>query len=241
MANSNIVFVDSNEVIRTAAARRLTAAGHTVRQVAFAEFAMERLRNSANDLIVIDFDLPDILGLDMLTELRSNPDFGPIRVIMTSGRTDNDVVSALESGADDFLSKPYSLDELSARVDAALRRPANCQNDLVPSVAGSISIDDVRHQVEINNDPIRLSPLEYSLLQFLVDHRDRMFTRQELLTYVWKNARGISERTVDVNVRRLRSRLAPYKCESYIQTVRGSGYRFSVMESRSGRIASSCP
>ena len=236
MRNSSIVFADANQAMSDAAARQLTATGHKVAQVADASSAIEWLRDSSSDLIVVDFDLPDILGLDLLREIKSNPGYGPVRVLMTSGKGGVDAVAALESGADDYISKPYSLNELLARVATALRRPAIRHDDLGPSIAGSIRIDDVRHQVVINNDPVVFSPLEYNLLQFLVDHRDRMFTRKELLLYVWKNAYGVSERTVDVNVRRLRSRLAPYQCESYIQTVRGSGYRFSVIESPSPRI-----
>lgn len=238
MHPSTIVFADANAAVASAAARKLMSCGHHVEQVSDANGALERLNGKGGDLIVVDFELPDILGLDLLREIKSNPAFSEVRVLMTSRKGDDDAVAALESGADDYISKPYSLNELQARVTTALRRPPVRSETLsAAGMAGPIRVDDLRHEVQVNSEPVALSPLEYNLLEFLVNNQDRMYTRQELLTHVWKNASGVSERTVDVNIRRLRSRLAPYQCEDYIQTVRGSGYRFSVMSGRPGRIA----
>lgn len=236
MRRSNIIFADSNEALREVAARQLMAGGHDVHEVTDAAGALARLRSDSSDLMVVDFNLPDILGLDLLREIKSNSDFSAVRVLMTSDRGRNDAVSALKSGADDYLAKPYSLNELLARVATALRRPAVRRESFGQQSAGAICIDDVRHMVEINEQPVELSPLEYKLLQFFVKNSDQMFSRQKLLMHVWKNVDGVNDRTVDVNIRRLRSRLAPFKCEDYIQTVRGSGYRFSVRNRRAGRI-----
>lgn len=237
MQSTYIVFADANSAVASAAARKLMASGHKVDQVADASGALERLSSTGSELIVVDFDLPDILGLDLLREIKSNPQYCEVRVLMTSRKGDIDAVAALESGADDYLSKPYSLNELQARIATALRRPPLRYDQFSEdNTAGPIRIDTVRHQVEVNRDPIALSPLEYNLLQFLINNQDRMYTRQELLNHVWKDASNVSERTVDVNIRRLRSRLAPYQCEDYIQTVRGSGYRFSAMHSGTSRV-----
>lgn len=232
---SNIIFADANEALRAVAARQLMASGHEVAEVSDAAGAITRLREEPSELVIVDFNLPDILGLDLLREIKSNRDFGGVRVLMTSDRSRRDAVTALESGADDYLAKPYSLNELLARVSTALRRPAVRCEEHGQRYAGAICIDDVRHQIAINDQPIDLSPLEYKLLNFFVEHSEQMFSRQELLMHVWKNADGVNDRTVDVNVRRLRSRLSPFKCEDYIQTVRGSGYRFSVRSRTAGR------
>ena len=228
MRTSSIVLADSNKALREVAVRQLAACGHTVHEAPDASSAITQLRNTASDLIVVDFNLPDILALDLLREIKSNSSFGSVRVLMSSDRGRNDAVTALEAGADDYLAKPYSLNELLARVAVALRRPPLRQEDFGQRHAGAICIDDVRHQVEINEQPVELSPLEYRLLHFFVENSEQMFSREKLLMHVWKNAEGVNDRTVDVNVRRLRSRLAPFKCEDYIQTVRGSGYRFSA-------------
>lgn len=235
MPTSSIVFADANEAVRAVAVRQLSACGHAVSEASDASSAISRLRNEASDLIVVDFNLPDILGLDLLREIKSNSHFGAVRVLMTSEEGPRDAVTALQSGADDYLAKPYSLNELLARVATALRRPAIRREDFGASMAGVIRVDEIRHQVEINEHPVELSPLEYKLLHFFVENSDQMFSRQQLLTHVWKNSGGVNNRTVDVNVRRLRSRLAPFKCENYIQTVRGSGYRFSVRSGGSGQ------
>jgi two-component system phosphate regulon response regulator PhoB len=151
-----------------------------------------------------------------------------MRVMMTSDRSNpDDVVLALESGADDFIGKPIDIPELRARVGACLRRPANILHT-EEIAAGGIRIDNLGQRVAVDETYVSLAPREYRLLLFLISHRDRVFSRKQLLVHVWDREATVGPRTVDVHVRRLRSILEPFGYERYLQTVRGSGYRFSV-------------
>ena len=136
-------------------------------------------------------------------------------------------MTALQSGADDFVRKPIVVPELLARVNACLRRPATVAETGTIS-AGGISIDNVGHRVLVDKDYLSLAPREYRLLLFLLSNRDRVFSRKQLLAQVWGQDSNIGLRTVDVHIRRLRSVLEDYGYDGYLQTVRGSGYRFSL-------------
>ena len=140
-------------------------------------------------------------------------------------RTRPDVVTALESGADDFVGKPYSMPELVARVSACLRRPASTHSS-DELRAGGIVVDNIGHRVFVDGDSLTLAPREYRLLVFLIANRDRVFSRHQLLIHVWDRNVNVGVRTVDVHIRRIRSLLEPYGYDRYLQTVRGSGYRF---------------
>ena len=147
---------------------------------------------------------------------------------MTSDRTKTeDVVSALKSGADDFVGKPIDMSEFLARVDACLRRPAH-HTEAREVRAGAITVDTVGHRVSISGNFVSLAPREYRLLLFLLSNQDRVYSRKQLLLHVWDQDSTVGPRTVDVHIRRLRSLLEPFECEGYLQTVRGSGYRFSL-------------
>ena len=151
-----------------------------------------------------------------------------MRVLMTSVRNgSDDVVAALGSGADDYVGKPIDVAELLARVGACLRRPANPLDSEKVSVGG-ISIDNVGHRVVVEGDFVTLAPREYRLLQFFLNHPDRVFSRRQLLVHVWDRDANVGSRTVDVHIRRLRSVLERYGYDRYLQTVRGTGYRFSL-------------
>ena len=148
--------------------------------------------------------------------------------MMTSGRANpDDIVLALESGADDFIGKPINIPELRARVGACLRRPANVMLTAEIS-AGGIRIDNLGQRVAVDDTYVSLAPREYRLLLFMISNRDRVFSRKQLLVHVWDRDAAVGPRTVDVHVRRLRSALEPFGYDRYLQTVRGSGYRFSV-------------
>ncbi|MEM7081646.1 MAG: winged helix-turn-helix domain-containing protein [Pseudomonadota bacterium] len=231
MPFASIVLADSNPTIAEAAIRKLAISGHSVRRAENACGAMSLLRDSKSELIIVDFNLPDVVGLDLLREIKNDPRLHSVRVLMTSPNGHRDAVEALEAGADDYLPKPYSLDELNARVATALRRPPVSRVIETTERVGSILVDDVSCQVTANGSPVDLSPLEYRLLSFLIRNPGRMFTRGQLISNVWHDVECVHARTVDVNVRRLRSRLAEQGCDRYIQTVRGKGYRLQAQYS----------
>ena len=228
MTLAAILVVDSDTSARESIARELRELGHEVSESGDAGTALQAARRSRPDLMVCEFSLPDLGGIELLSDVRRSDDLRRIRILMTSERNGSEeVVAALQSGADDFVSKPIDMPELLARVGACLRRPANLSDSEIIS-AGGITIDNVGHRVMVDNDYISLAPREYRLLLFLLSHQDRVFSRKQLLVHVWDRDASIGPRTVDVHVRRLRSALESYGYDRYLQTVRGSGYRFSL-------------
>lgn len=224
---ASILVVDSDTPDRSAVVRELRKLGHDVTESPSAGRALEVLRSRRPDLLLLEWKLADLAGIEVLADIRRSDEIAPTRVVMTSGRgRSSDVVDALHSGADDIVVKPYALEELIARVDACLRRPATTHTSGALR-AGGIRIDNLSQQVFVDGDEIGLAPREYRLLLFLIANRDRVFSRGELLTHVWGRSAGVGVRTVDVHVRRLRSILEPYGYDRFLQTVRGSGYRFS--------------
>lgn len=225
---ASILVVDPDRAMRGRMAHELRELGHDVAESEDAFTALELLRRKRPDLMLCDFTLPDLGGVELLNDVRSIEDLRTMRVVMTSSRANpDDVVLALESGADDFIGKPINLPELRARVGACLRRPANVLQTEVVS-AGGIRIDNLGQRVAVDNTYVSLAPREYRLLLFLVGNRDRVFSRKQLLVHVWDRDAAVGPRTVDVHVRRLRGVLEPFGYDRYLQTVRGSGYRFSL-------------
>ena len=225
---ASILVVDPDQAIRGLMAHELRELGHDVAESEDAFMALELVRRKTPDLLLYDFALPDLGGVDLLNDVRSSDDLRTMRVMLTSARTNpDDIVLALESGADDFIGKPIDIPELRARVGACLRRPANVL--LTEEVsAGGIRIDNLGQRVAVNDKYLSLAPREYRLLLFMINNRDRVFSRKQLLMHVWDRDAAVGPRTVDVHVRRLRSVLEPFGYDRYLQTVRGSGYRFSV-------------
>jgi two-component system phosphate regulon response regulator PhoB len=228
MALASILVVDSDTDARKAIVDGLRELGHDVSETETAGSALRAVQQRRPDLMVLDCSLPDIAGVELLSDVRRNDDFRTMRVLMTSGceRAD-DIVNALESGADDVVGKPLYMPEFLARVNACLRRPAIFSDTEVCS-AGGITIDDVSHRVQVDGKSISLAPREYRLLHFLLTNQDRVFSRKQLLVHVWDRDVSVGPRTVDVHIRRLRSLLEPFTYQRYLQTVRGSGYRFSL-------------
>ena len=224
---ASILIVDADTSARVAVARELRELGHDVSESESASTALEAVESTRPDLMVIEWSLPDVSGIEVLTDIKRSDLHSPTRVVMTSGRgKSDDVVAALDSGADDFVGKPYEIPELIARVGACLRRPASSHSNTEIRVGG-ITIDNVSRRVFVDGDNATLAPREYRLLLFLMANRERVFSRRQLLIHVWDRNANVGVRTVDVHVRRLRSLLEPYGYHRYLQTVRGSGYRFS--------------
>jgi two-component system phosphate regulon response regulator PhoB len=227
MTLASILVVDPDAATRVQMAAELRGLGHDVAESGDAGSALATVRRAPPDLMICDCRLPDLDGVELLTDVRRSEDLKSMRVVMTSGRNAPDIVSALESGADDFVGKPLDMPEFLARVGACLRRPANLYAAGLVT-AGGITIDNIGHRVAVNDDYVSLAPREYRLLLFLLTNQDRVFSREQLLVHVWDRDASVGPRTVDVHVRRLRSILEPYGRDGFLQTVRGSGYRFSL-------------
>jgi two-component system phosphate regulon response regulator PhoB len=225
---ASILVVDPDAAVRGSMVKELRDLGHDVAESNDAGTALSIVCRKRPDLMLCDLKLPDLAGVELLSDVRGIDELRTMRVMMTSSDCDaGDVVLALESGADDFIGKPIKMPELRARVGACLRRPANMTHSEQVS-AGEISIDGLGHRVAVDGAYISLAPREYRLLLFMLRNQDRVFSRKQLLVHVWDRDTAVGPRTVDVHIRRLRSLLEPFNCDRYLQTVRGSGYRFSL-------------
>ena len=224
---ASILVLDADNESRASVVERLSELGHEVSESGSAEDALETLPLLRPDLMVVEYDLPDRPGLELLTEVKRSAAGSGIRVVLTAGRRRiNDLASAFDSGADDVVTRPIDMDELALRVTACLRRPPASRSPGELHVGG-IRIDSVGQRVFVDDEPAVLAPREYRLLLFFVENRERVFGRDQLLAEVWGRDADVGARTVDVHVRRLRSLLEPYGYDKFLQTVRGSGYRFS--------------
>jgi len=179
-------------------------------------------------LILLDWMLPGGSGIDLIKQLKKNEFTGQIPVIMLTAKGENeDKVLALEVGADDYITKPFSPTELLARIKAVLRR-TNPRNNEECLDIGDLTLDPVSHRVYIQGKVINMGPTEYNLLHFFITHQERVYSREQLLNHVWGTNVYVEDRTVDVHIRRLRKALHPSGHDEMIQTVRGAGYRFSI-------------
>jgi two-component system phosphate regulon response regulator PhoB len=180
------------------------------------------------DLVLIDWMLPDMSGLELTRALKRDKDTQEVPVIMLTARAEEqDKVMGLEGGADDYVTKPFSPRELLARINAVLRRTNHGATEEVVAAEGLV-LDVASHRVSVDDKTVPLGPTEYRLLSFFMTHTERVYSRSQLLDRVWGGNVYVEERTVDVHIRRLRKALEPFGYDRFIQTVRGSGYRFST-------------
>jgi two-component system phosphate regulon response regulator PhoB len=206
----------------------LRRAGFEVREAEDCASARASIADARPDLLLIDWMLPDQTGLELTRAVKRGKDTADLPVIMLTARADeHDKVSGLEGGADDYVTKPFSPRELLARINAVLRRssPAAAGEALE---AGGLVLDAASHRVTVDDQSVALGPTEYRLLQFFMEHPERVYSRSQLLDRVWGGNVYVEERTVDVHIRRLRKALEPSGRDGLVQTVRGSGYRFST-------------
>jgi two-component system, OmpR family, phosphate regulon response regulator PhoB len=223
-----ILIVDDEPAIRQMLQFTLSGEGFDCRQAGNVDEASESLVGKTPDLILLDWMLPGVSGLDFARRLKRDPRTQGIPVIMLTARDDeSDKIRGLDGGADDYVTKPFSTQELLARVRAVLRRSAPPGTNDTVEVAG-LRLDAETHRVTVGNAALNLSPTEFKLLHFFISHPERVFTRSQLLDQVWGDHVYIEERTVDVHIRRLRKVLAAHAVDHFIQTVRSVGYRFSV-------------
>lgn len=226
MAAEKILIVEDEQAIREMIAFHLSRAGYKTFEAADCREARHLITDNQPDLALVDWMLPDISGLEFTRMLKRNKEYEDLAIIMLTARAeDRDKVAGLEGGADDYITKPFSPRELVARIKAVLRR-ANASATEVVS-AGVLELDATGHRVLAAGSEIKLGPTEYRLLHFLMTHSERVYSRAQLLDRVWGANVYVEERTVDVHVRRLRKALTDAGADRYVQTVRGSGYRFS--------------
>lgn len=205
----------------------LESKGYRVDEADNAQEARRLLSQQTYDLILMDWMLPGRSGLELTRELKQKALSNTPPVIMLTARSEeSDKVNGLDSGADDYITKPFSTKEMLARIKAVIRRNSAPDTDEGVEFAG-LCIEPSRHSVSINGSPLHLSPAEYRLLYFFMTHPDRVYSRSQILDYVWGATASVDERTVDVHIRRLRKQLTPSGHENFLQTVRGVGYRFT--------------
>jgi two-component system phosphate regulon response regulator PhoB len=225
---ANILLVEDEPAIQELIAANLGRAGHHVIRAADAESAQRIVHAALPDLVLLDWMLPGLSGIEFARRLRAEERTRTIPIIMLTARGDEqDKVAGLETGADDYITKPFSPRELVARIKAVLRRRAP-QVTEDPVERGGLRLDPSTHRVGTGDRPIPLGPTEFRLLHFLMTHPERVHSRSQLLDQVWGDHVFVEERTVDVHVRRLRAALEASGHDQLIQTVRGSGYRFSA-------------
>jgi len=221
---SKILIVEDDPDIAELIRHYMEKAGHTVQRLSSGGGVLPRLRAEPVDLVILDVMLPEIDGLALCQAMRSDPAIAAIPVIMVTARGEEaDRVAGLELGADDYVTKPFSPKELAARVTALLRRVARPAAASGVLTYGAITIDPDRHAVTSDGGDVRLTAKEFLLLQYLVQHRGRVLSRDLLLTDVWGYHYTGGTRTVDVHIRRLREKL-PQLGEA-IQTIKQFGYK----------------
>ena len=226
--NPHILVVDDEAAIRDMVRMALELEGFTVSDASNAHHATKVLEQQDIDLILLDWMMPGISGIDFAGRIRREGNSQVGIIMLTAKDDEDDMVRGLDVGADDYIKKPFSTKEMLSRINAVLRRLSNNQlsSDIVS--AGKITIDSDQHRVIIGGENVDFSPTEFRLLHFLLTHPDRVFARDQLLDNVWGNQVYVEDRTVDVHIRRLRKVLEPHQCDDYINTVRGVGYRFSL-------------
>jgi two-component system, OmpR family, phosphate regulon response regulator PhoB len=230
--SATILVVEDEPGIQEVLKFNLGLHGHDVIVASDAEEGLNMLRGALPDLILLDWMLPGMSGIDFARRVRADSRQKNIPIIMLTARSDErDKIQGLDTGADDYITKPFSPRELMARIKAVLRRRAPQMTEDSVEVSG-LKLDPLSHRVygNVNNEPVALDlgPTEFRLLHFLMTHPERVYSRSQLLDQVWGDHVFVEERTVDVHIRRLRSALEATGHDRLIQTVRGSGYRLSA-------------
>ena len=225
---ARILLVDDEQDILRLLSYNLKKQGYQTDEVRDGEEALRRVREQSYQLIILDLMLPGLSGMEICRILKQNPKTSSIPVIMLTARSEEmDKVMGLESGADDYITKPFGVREFLARVKTALRRAEGTKAVDGILRAGALEIDLERHRARAGDKLLELSPTEFRLLRFLMERRGKVFSRDQILDSVWKGDAFVEQRTVDVHIRRLRAELERAGAGRYIQTVRGVGYNFA--------------
>ena len=225
-----VLIVDDESSIRDMLRMALETHEFNVLEANNAKAAQEKINIEKPDLILLDWMMPGTSGVELVRRLRGNDQTRNIPIIMlTAKEGDDHSIQALDTGADDYITKPFSPRALIARINAVMRRiGSNIPNQAEDAkiTSGTIVIDTISHKAMVNEHTLDLSPTEFRLLQFFISNNGRVFSRNQLLDRVWGESVYVEDRTVDVHIRRLRKILEPVGVADYIHTVRGVGYRF---------------
>lgn len=226
MNTKKILVVDDEPDLVELVSYNLKKQGFTVTSAADGEEALQVIKKTAFDLVLLDLMLPGIQGVEVCRMIRSNPKTQQLPIIMLTAKgEESDKIRGLDIGADDYMTKPFSPRELIARVNAVLRRSGERPAHQKVIRIGELSIDLERYSVRKGNMPIHLSATEFKLLLYLVERRGRVFSRDQLLDAVWKDETFVEPRTVDVHIRRLRTQIEDDPATPvYLKTRRGVGY-----------------
>jgi two-component system phosphate regulon response regulator PhoB len=225
--NPTIMVVEDEPAIQDLVQINLEMGGYRVLMHGNGEDALKHIQHELPDLALLDWMLPGMSGIELARKLRGDSRTKSLPIILLTARgAEEDKVKGLESGADDYITKPFSLRELEARIKAVLRRRAPELTQDVIDFHG-LRLDPASHKVTGFGNTLNMGPTEFRLLHFFMTHQERVYSRTQLLDFVWGDHVFIEERTVDVHIRRLRAALTPSKHHDLVQTVRGSGYRFT--------------
>ncbi len=228
MLGKRILIIEDEPAIREMVGLALGRAGYEMAEAADAGEANSAIADHRPDLILLDWMLPGVSGIDLARRLKKDDLTREIPIIMLTARgEETDKVRGLEVGADDYVTKPFSPRELVARIKAVLRRAAPHTDEGCIEIDG-LNLDTSSHRVTAQGDALEMGPTEFRLLQFFMTHPERVYSRSQLLDMVWGGNVYVEERTVDVHIRRLRKSLSRHGHDRLVQTVRGAGYRFST-------------
>lgn len=223
MKHASILIVEDDPDIQDMLNYSLLPEGYTLHSAMSVRDGWEIIEKKPVDLVLLDWMLPDNSGIDLLHRIRKYHSALPV-IMITAKTEEEDRILGLDVGADDYITKPFSVRELKSRIQAVLRRS---MPDEQPIKIGELFLDPVSQRVKVGDSALDLSPTEFKLLHYFMGHPDRVFSRSQLLDQVWGTGVYVEERTVDVHIRRLRKQLEPYNLAALLQTVHGSGYRFS--------------
>jgi two-component system phosphate regulon response regulator PhoB len=226
----SVLVVDDESAIRDMISFALQRAGMECHSAADAQEALLSINDNRPDLVLMDWMMPGVSGLELTRRLRKDPYTADIPIIMLTAKvTEDDKVAGLEAGTDDYIIKPFSPRELMARIRAVIRRSSPTDGEGRIS-EGALVLDTVSRRILFDSREIHMGPTEYRMLEFFMSHPGRAYSRGQLLDHVWGANAYLEERTVDVHIRRLRKALEPVGVSHYLQTVRGHGYRFMAEE-----------
>jgi two-component system phosphate regulon response regulator PhoB len=227
--SAKLLVVEDERDIRDMLIFALEEAGFQVAEASTAERALSLLAEGYKpDLLLVDWMLPGASGVELARRVKQKVELQDTPLILLTARgEEDDRVRGLEAGADDYVVKPFSPRELIARVRAVLRRAGGPVAAEQAIEIGGIRLDMASHRVTVRGETVKLGPTEYKILLFFMEHPERVFSRTQMLDAVWGHQVVVEERTIDVHMRRLRKALEPFGVQDYVQTVRGSGYRFS--------------
>jgi two-component system phosphate regulon response regulator PhoB len=224
---AHILIVEDEPAIREMIAYALRTQSYEPILAQDGKEAIEAINEKIPDLILLDWMLPGMTGLELVRRFRKDSTTKEIPIIMLTAKGEEaDRIAGFDNGVDDYVVKPFSARELLARIKAVLRRSRETEDDGSIQL-GPLRLDANQQKLLVNMVPVHIGPTEYRLLHFFMSHANRVYSRNQLLDYVWGGGTEIEDRTVDVHIRRLRRALEPFQLEMMIETVRGSGYRFS--------------